>query len=140
MSSRTAIAAMFATLQAAGLRPPPAFDSSAIPLWAVFLMIMRELIIGGVRVIAGAQGIVLAADKWGKTSTAIQLVAILIMVGVVVLRDCRLAQPWMLRSVYALTVLCAAALPRMCMLHHPLFSYSPPLISTDAAFESSPAW
>lgn len=79
----------------------------AIPLWAVFLMIMRELVIGGVRVIAGAQGKVLAADKWGKTSAAIQLVAILIMVGVVVLRDCGLGRAWMLRAVYALSVLCA---------------------------------
>src|SRR3989338_8684918 len=58
-----------------------------IPLWAVFLIVMRELVIGGVRVIAGAQGKVLAADKWGKIKTAIQLVAIMLMLGVVVLRD-----------------------------------------------------
>ncbi|MEQ1919165.1 MAG: CDP-diacylglycerol--glycerol-3-phosphate 3-phosphatidyltransferase, partial [Elusimicrobiota bacterium] len=79
----------------------------AIPLWAVFLIVMRELVIGGVRVIAGAQGKVLAADKWGKIKTAIQLIAIMGMVGVVVLRDRGLAEPWMIRSVYPLTVLCA---------------------------------
>lgn len=78
-----------------------------IPLWAVFLIVMRELVIGGVRVIAGAQGKVLAADKWGKIKTAIQLVAIMAMVGVVVLRDRRIAEPWMIKSVYPLTVLCA---------------------------------
>jgi len=60
-----------------------------------------------VRVIAGAQGKVLAADKWGKIKTAIQLVAIAAMIGAVVLRDLALAQPWMIRSVYPLTVLCA---------------------------------
>ena len=79
-----------------------------IPLWAVFLIVMRELVIGGVRVIAGAQGKVLAADRWGKIKTVIQLIAIMAMVGVVVLHDRALAQPWMIRSVYPLTVLCAA--------------------------------
>ena len=78
-----------------------------IPLWAVFPIVMRELIIGGVRVIAGAQGKVLAADKWGKIKTAIQLIAIMAMVGVVVLRDRGLAAPWMIKAVYPLTVLCA---------------------------------
>ena len=79
----------------------------AIPLWAVFLMVMRELIIGGVRVIAGAQGKVLAADRGGKIKTAVQLVVILLMLAVVVLHDRHLAAPWMLRAVYPLTVLCA---------------------------------
>jgi CDP-diacylglycerol--glycerol-3-phosphate 3-phosphatidyltransferase len=78
-----------------------------IPLWAVFLIVMRELVIGGVRVIAGAQGKVLAADKWGKIKTAIQLIAIMCMLVVVVLRDRAQAEPWMIRSVYPLTVLCA---------------------------------
>src|SRR5438105_15241527 len=40
-----------------------------IPLWALFLMVLRELVIGGVRIIAGAQGKVLAADQWGKLKT-----------------------------------------------------------------------
>lgn len=78
-----------------------------VPLWAVFLIVMRELVIGGVRVIAGAQGKVLSADKWGKIKTAVQLVAILAMIGVVVLRDRALAEPWMVGSVYPLAVLCA---------------------------------
>jgi CDP-diacylglycerol--glycerol-3-phosphate 3-phosphatidyltransferase len=79
----------------------------AIPLWAVFVMVIRELIIAGVRVIAGAQGKVLAADRFGKTKTAIQLVIILLMVGIVVLHDRGLATERMISSVYAMTVLCA---------------------------------
>jgi|CXWL01.1.fsa_nt_gi CDP-diacylglycerol--glycerol-3-phosphate 3-phosphatidyltransferase len=79
----------------------------AIPLWAVFLMVIRELVIGGVRVIAGAQGKVLAADRWGKIKTAVQLVAVLLMLGVVVLRDRNAAADWMIRSVYPMTVFCA---------------------------------
>ena len=79
----------------------------AVPLWAVFLIVMRELIIGGVRVIAGAQGKVLAADRFGKIKTAVQLVAIAGMIIVVVLLGRGQAAPWMIRSVYWLTVLCA---------------------------------
>lgn len=78
-----------------------------VPLWAVFLIVMRELLIGGVRVIAGAQGKVLAADRFGKIKTAIQLVAIAGMILVVVLNDRGQAAPWMIRSVYPLTVVCA---------------------------------
>ena len=78
-----------------------------IPLWAVFLIVMRELVIGGVRVIAGAQGKVLSADKWGKIKTVIQLVAIMAMVGIVVLQDRGMSEQWMIRAAYPLTVLCA---------------------------------
>ncbi|MDP3541097.1 MAG: CDP-diacylglycerol--glycerol-3-phosphate 3-phosphatidyltransferase [Elusimicrobiota bacterium] len=78
-----------------------------LPLWAVFVIVMRELVIGGVRVIAGAQGKVLAADQWGKIKTAIQLVAIALMICVVVARDRGLAEPWMIKSVYPLAALCA---------------------------------
>ncbi|OGR48113.1 MAG: CDP-diacylglycerol--glycerol-3-phosphate 3-phosphatidyltransferase [Elusimicrobia bacterium GWC2_65_9] len=78
-----------------------------IPLWAVFLIVIRELIIGGVRVIAGAQGKVLAADRWGKIKTAVQLVAILLILAIVLLKDRALAQPWLLRCAYHLSVLCA---------------------------------
>ena len=78
-----------------------------IPLWAVFLIVVRELVIGGVRVIAGAQGKVLAADKWGKLKTAVQLVVILMILAVVVLKDQGRAAAWMVRSAYPLTVLCA---------------------------------
>lgn len=78
-----------------------------IPLWAVFLIVIRELVIGGVRVIAGAQGNVLAADRWGKVKTVIQLIAILLILGVVILKDQNLAAPWMLQSASPLTVLCA---------------------------------
>src|SRR5262249_12395279 len=36
-----------------------------IPLWAVFLIIARELLIGGMRILTTAQGKVPMADTWG---------------------------------------------------------------------------
>lgn len=78
-----------------------------IPLWAVFLIVSRELLIGGVRVIAGTQGLVLAADKWGKRKTAVQLVAILLILAALVLNDRGLAAAWMIHAACPLTILCA---------------------------------
>jgi CDP-diacylglycerol--glycerol-3-phosphate 3-phosphatidyltransferase len=79
----------------------------AIPLWAVFLIVARELLIGGVRVIAGAQGKVLAAERGGKVKMVVQAVAVLILVAAVCLRDEGLAPAWLLKSASPLTVLCA---------------------------------
>lgn len=79
-----------------------------IPVWAVFLILMRELLIGGMRMLAAAQGKSVAAERTGKIKTAVQLVAVLLMLGVVVLRDHGLARKWMLDAAAPLTMLCAA--------------------------------
>lgn len=78
-----------------------------LPLWAVFLMIVRELLIGGVRVLAGAQGKVLAAERGGKIKMAVQSVAVLILVLAVCLQDLGRAPAWLLRAAAPLTILCA---------------------------------
>ncbi|MBI4423241.1 MAG: CDP-diacylglycerol--glycerol-3-phosphate 3-phosphatidyltransferase [Elusimicrobia bacterium] len=53
-----------------------------VPVWAVFLIIVRELVIGGLRALAGAQGRLLAAERWGKWKMGIQsgsVIAILLL-------------------------------------------------------------
>ena len=47
-----------------------------LSVWAVFIIIAREFIITGFRVIAAGRGVVIAADKWGKIKTIVQIVAI----------------------------------------------------------------
>jgi CDP-diacylglycerol--glycerol-3-phosphate 3-phosphatidyltransferase len=79
-----------------------------LPLWAVFLLLMRELIIGGVRMLAAAQGKSIAAERSGKIKTVVQCIAVLLILAVVVLRDRGLAAGWMVKSAGPLTVLCAA--------------------------------
>lgn len=79
-----------------------------IPVWAVFLILMRELLIGGMRMLAAAQGKSVAAERTGKIKTAVQLVAVLLMLGIVVLRDRGMAPKWLLDSAAPLTMLCAA--------------------------------
>lgn len=50
--------------------------SGMIASWAAVLMIGREFLITGLRMIASAQGIALAADKFGKWKMVAQVVAI----------------------------------------------------------------
>ncbi len=78
-----------------------------VPLWAVFLMIARELLIGGVRVLAGVQGKVLAAEQGGKVKMVVQSVAVLVLVGAVCLQDLGRAPLWLLKASGPLTILCA---------------------------------
>ena len=47
-----------------------------VPVWAVFIIIFRELTVSTLRVLAALNNKVLAAERWGKFKTAIQLVSI----------------------------------------------------------------
>ena len=47
-----------------------------VPIWAVFFIILRELMISTLRVIAALEGKVMAAERWGKFKTVIQMVTV----------------------------------------------------------------
>ncbi|MBQ7739601.1 MAG: CDP-diacylglycerol--glycerol-3-phosphate 3-phosphatidyltransferase [Desulfovibrionaceae bacterium] len=47
------------------------------PAWVVIIIVCRELIVTGLRTIAIDEGIVLAADKFGKAKTVTQILAII---------------------------------------------------------------
>lgn len=50
--------------------------SLSVPVWAVFFIIMRELMVSTLRVLAALNHQVLAAERWGKFKTTVQLIAI----------------------------------------------------------------
>ena len=50
-----------------------------VPAWVVVVLIGRDLAINGLRSIASAQGLVIAASDGGKIKTALQLVAIMML-------------------------------------------------------------
>lgn len=50
-----------------------------VPLWAVFLIIARELTISTLRVLAAIKGRVLSAERSGKFKTAIQFISVLLI-------------------------------------------------------------
>ena len=50
-----------------------------VPAWIVVVLIARDLAINGLRSVASAQGLVIAASDGGKIKTALQLVAIMML-------------------------------------------------------------
>ncbi len=58
-----------------------------IPAWMVIVIIAREFIISGFRLIAVDKGVVIAASYWGKFKTVFQMIAVcLLIVDIPVLR------------------------------------------------------
>ncbi len=51
-----------------------------VPSWAVIVMLARELSITSLRVIAMSEGVVIAAGQGGKDKTALQMVALLMLI------------------------------------------------------------
>ena len=45
-----------------------------LPSWMVIIIVSREFIISGFRLIAAEQGIVIAASYWGKFKTTFQMI------------------------------------------------------------------
>ncbi|MDE7013698.1 MAG: CDP-diacylglycerol--glycerol-3-phosphate 3-phosphatidyltransferase, partial [Kineothrix sp.] len=52
-----------------------------IPSWMVIVIIAREFIISGFRLIASDNGVVIAASYWGKFKTTFQMVMICLMIA-----------------------------------------------------------
>ena len=51
-----------------------------LPAWMVIIIIAREFIISGFRLIAADNGVVIAASYWGKFKTASQMVTVILLV------------------------------------------------------------
>ncbi len=52
-----------------------------IPAWMVILIIAREFIISGFRLVASDNGVVIAASYWGKFKTTFQMVAVCLLIA-----------------------------------------------------------
>lgn len=58
-----------------------------VPAWASVIIIAREFAVSGLRSIAAAQGIVIAASWWGKIKTVIQIITIILLLLKVNIHD-----------------------------------------------------
>lgn len=56
-------------------------EMGRIPSWVVIIIISREFIISGFRLIASDNGVVIAANYWGKFKTVFQMIMICLMIG-----------------------------------------------------------
>ena len=52
-----------------------------LPAWMVIIIISREFIISGFRLVASDKGVVIAAGYWGKFKTTFQMVMIVLMIA-----------------------------------------------------------
>ncbi|MCD8371310.1 MAG: CDP-diacylglycerol--glycerol-3-phosphate 3-phosphatidyltransferase [Clostridiales bacterium] len=51
-----------------------------LPAWMVIIIVSREFIISGFRLVAAEQGIVIAASYWGKFKTTFQMIAVILLI------------------------------------------------------------
>ena len=56
-------------------------EKGSMAAWMVALILMRELMITGLRFVLSEANIVLAADQWGKCKTVVQMVVITLLLG-----------------------------------------------------------
>lgn len=54
-------------------------ESGDIAAWIVIVIISREFVISGFRIVAAKEGVVMAAGWWGKIKTAVTMVMIIVV-------------------------------------------------------------
>jgi CDP-diacylglycerol---glycerol-3-phosphate 3-phosphatidyltransferase len=59
----------------------------ALPAWVVIIIISREFLITGLRLLASSKGVILPAEKLGKHKTAWQMITIVFFLALLAVRD-----------------------------------------------------
>lgn len=55
-------------------------DLKQLPAWMVIVIISREFIISGFRLVASDNGIIIAASYWGKFKTTFQMISVILLI------------------------------------------------------------
>ena len=55
-------------------------EKGALPAWIVIIIIGREFIISGFRLVASDKGVVIAASYWGKFKTTFQMLMVIVII------------------------------------------------------------
>lgn len=55
-------------------------ELSMLPSWVALIILCREFIVSGIRMIAASQGVVIAASWYGKAKTVFQIIAIVLFI------------------------------------------------------------
>jgi CDP-diacylglycerol---glycerol-3-phosphate 3-phosphatidyltransferase len=73
----------------------------AVPAWAAIIVVARDFLITGLRLVASAKGVVLPAERLGKHKTSWQIVTVLFFLLLLAARELQYAQAdsdWWLRA------------------------------------------
>ena len=57
-----------------------AVENNPMPVWAVIIIISREFIISGFRLVASDNNVVIAASNWGKVKTFVQMFMCILLI------------------------------------------------------------
>jgi CDP-diacylglycerol--glycerol-3-phosphate 3-phosphatidyltransferase len=55
-------------------------EMDRLPAWIVIIIIAREFIISGFRLVASDNGVVIAAGWWGKIKTVVQMIMVIVLI------------------------------------------------------------
>jgi CDP-diacylglycerol--glycerol-3-phosphate 3-phosphatidyltransferase len=55
-------------------------DYGRIAMWVVIIIIAREFVISGFRLVASDAGVVIAAGYWGKAKTVVQMIMVIMLI------------------------------------------------------------
>jgi CDP-diacylglycerol--glycerol-3-phosphate 3-phosphatidyltransferase len=55
-------------------------ENPEMPAWAVIIIISREFIISGFRLVAAEKGVTIAANYWGKVKTCVQMAMSIVLI------------------------------------------------------------
>jgi CDP-diacylglycerol--glycerol-3-phosphate 3-phosphatidyltransferase len=75
----------------------------AVPAWAATIIVARDFLITGLRLLASANGKVLPAESLGKHKTSWQIVTVIFFLALLAVQELRYADPasfWWLRAWY----------------------------------------
>lgn len=70
-------------------------ELGSIPAWIVIVIIAREFIISGFRLVASDNDVVIAASYWGKFKTTFQMVMVILMIVELALADMGILLGWL---------------------------------------------
>ena len=80
-------------------------ETGQLASWIVVIIIAREFIISGFRLIAADKGVVIAAGYWGKLKTVVQMVMIIVLLLNIPLDAFRIVEQVLIWASLALTVI-----------------------------------
>ncbi|MCH5252410.1 MAG: CDP-diacylglycerol--glycerol-3-phosphate 3-phosphatidyltransferase [Lachnospiraceae bacterium] len=55
-------------------------DNAEMPVWVVIIIISREFIISGFRLVAAEKGVTISASYWGKVKTVVQMAMSILLI------------------------------------------------------------